>query len=120
MPTRKLTKIEIEQLFRPLYESVSTRLGKLGRNDSELLFALRRKLAKSLIYDERGTPMHRRRIKMLKREEQQGQCTVCCQALPKRGAVLDRFEAMRGYTLEDTRLLCSECDSRVQEERNFT
>ena len=119
MPTRKLTKNEIEQLFRPLYECVSTRLGELSRDDSELLFALRRKLAKSLIYDERGTPMHRRRIKTLKREEQQGQCAICHEPLPRRGAILDRFEAMRGYTLENTRLLCSECDSRIQEERNF-
>ena len=72
MATRKLTKNEIEQLFQPLYECVSRRLGELVQGDSELLFALRRKLAKSLIYDERGTPMHRRRIKTLKREEQQG------------------------------------------------
>ena len=81
-----------------------------GRAAGVVQDTLRRKLGKSLIYDERGTPMHRRRIKTLKREEQQGRCTICREILPERGAVLDRFEAMKGYTLENTRLLCSECD----------
>jgi len=34
--------------------------------------------------------------------------------------VLDRLEAMPGYTLENTRLLCPECDKKVQTERRFT
>jgi hypothetical protein len=37
-----------------------------------------------------------------------------------RGAVLDRLEAMLGYTPENTRLLCPKCNARVQEERKYT
>jgi 5-methylcytosine-specific restriction endonuclease McrA len=120
MANRQLSKKETEELFRPLYQLVTTRLQELSGNDAGLLWALRRKLAKSLIYDERGTPMQRRRLKLLKREEQQGLCAVCRESLPERDAILDRFEAMRGYTLENTRVLCRDCDLRIQTERNFS
>jgi hypothetical protein len=33
--------------------------------------------------------------------------------------VLDRHEAMRGYTAENTRLLCVDCDSEVQRGRGY-
>ena len=120
MANRQLTKKETEELFRPLYQSVTARLQELSGGESDLLWALRRKLAKSLIYDERGTPMQRRRLKLLKREEQQGLCAVCREPLPERDAILDRSEAMRGYTLENTRVLCRDCDLRIQTERNFS
>lgn len=120
MPNRRLTDKELQDLFRPLYEQVTGRMQELSRGASDLLWALRRKLAKSLVYDERGTPMHRRRIKTLKRAEQQGLCAICREPLPERGAVLDRLEAMQGYTLANTRLLCRECDERVQAERKYT
>ena len=119
MPNRKLTKTEIKDLFQPLYQMVTSQLLELSRADSELLWALRRKLAKSLAYDERGTPMHRRRIKILKRTEQQGLCAICREALPERDSILDRLEAMRGYTLENTRVLCRGCDFKIQLERKF-
>ena len=57
MPNRQLSKTEIQDLFQPLYQLVTSRLQESSRGDSELLWALRRKLAKSLVYDERGTPM---------------------------------------------------------------
>ena len=50
---------------------------------------------------------------------QQGKCAICRRDLPERNAVLDRIEAMRGYTRDNTRLLCRECDDRQQEERGF-
>ena len=58
--------------------------------------------------------MHRRRIKALKRAEQGGLCAICRKPLPERDCILDRLEAMRGYTVENTRLLCRECDFKVQ------
>lgn len=119
MPNRQLTKTEIQDLFQPLYQLVTSQLQESSRSDSELLWALRRKLAKSLVYDERGTPMHRRRIKILKRTEQQGLCAICREALPERDSILDRLEAMRGYTLENTRVLCRDCDFKIQSERKF-
>jgi ribosomal protein L44E len=119
MPNRQLSKTELKDLFQPLHELVTARLKELSGNNDQLLWALRRKLAKSLSYGERGTPIHRRRIKALKRAEQHGLCAICCKQLPKLDCILDRFEAMHGYTVENTRLLCRECDFKVQSERKF-
>ncbi|SRR6266480_5584376 len=119
MPNRQLTKTEIQDLFQPLHAFVTSRLQEISGGDAELLWALRRKLVKSLSYGERGTPMHRRGIKALKRAEQQGLCAICRQPLPERDCILDRLQAMRGYTVENTRLLCRDCDFKVQSERKF-
>lgn len=45
--------------------------------------------------------MQRRALKERKRKAQGGLCTVCQETLPDRGAVLDRFQAMKGYTNEN-------------------
>jgi hypothetical protein len=55
----------------------------------------------------------------LKRAEQKGLCAICGKPLPERDCILDRLKAMRGYTVENTRLLCRECDFKVQTERKF-
>lgn len=91
----------------------------MSGKDEQLFWALRRKLAKELSYDERGKPTHRRQLKAFKRGEQGGKCAICGEILPERNAVLDRREAMLGYTPENTRLICKECDDRVQAERGF-
>lgn len=119
MPTRQLTPGELFNLFAPLLSEVRARLKTLSAGDEPLLWALRRKLAKELSYDERGKPMHRRQLKALKRGEQGGKCPLCQRELPARNAVLDRLEAMKGYTAENTRLLCPECDDKIQVERGF-
>jgi ribosomal protein L44E len=81
---------------------------------------MRRKLNKELIYDERGKPMQRRALKVFKRTEQGNRCAQCQAELPATNVVLDRLEAMAGYTKENTRLLCRDCDYRIQQERAFT
>jgi hypothetical protein len=106
MPNRQLTPDEIARLFTPLIEKVRSQLLHLARDDKDLHWALRRKLAKELIYDERSTPNERRRLKRLKRKEQENRCAICQRELPPSYNVLDRFEAMKGYTLENTRLIC--------------
>ena len=63
--------------------------------------------------------MQRRKLKDLKRAEQDNKCPLCSKSLPIKYAVPDRIEAMKGYTPENTRLLCRECDTRVQQERNY-
>ena len=120
MANRQLTPSEIEVLFAPLLSNVRERLQQLSGGDSELLWALRRKLAKELSYDERGKPMHRKLLKAQKRGEQQDRCARCASELPEKNAVLDRIEAMKGYTRENTRLLCPACDVAVQEERGYS
>lgn len=119
MPNRQLTKKELGEIFQPLFKNIANDLIKSSGKDKELLWALRRKLAKELIYEERGKPAHRRRLKGLKRKKQNGLCAVCKSVLPEKNTILDRFEAMKGYTEENTRLICGNCDFKIQSERKF-
>lgn len=93
------------------------RLVDLSAGDDDLLWALRRKLFKELTYDERGKPMQRRKLKELKRAEQDNKCAACPASLPAKYLVLDRIKAMKGYTADNTRLLCQACDTKIQIER---
>lgn len=119
MPNRQLTSTELATLARPLLDSTRARLKELSGDDTNLLWALRRKLFKELMYDERGKPMHRVTLKKRKLSEQAGLRFLCQQALSAKGFVLDRYEAMKGYTAENTRLLCVVCDTKVQSERGY-
>ena len=119
MPNRQLSSIELDTLFRPLLASVRGRLGELSAGDEALLWALRRKLAKELTYDERSRPGDRRALKAFKRGEQNGLCPICALPLPEKYVTLDRFEAMLGYTKENTRLVCQPCDIKTQESRGY-
>jgi ribosomal protein L44E len=119
MPNRILTEEEREKLFQPLINEVRHRLEELSQGNSDLLWALRRKLYKTLTYDERDNPTNRRILKEVKRAIQQNKCATCAKTLPQRNAVLDRFEAMKGYTEDNTRLICPECNIQIQEERGY-
>jgi hypothetical protein len=119
MANRILTKEETKKLFEPLLRLVNNRLEKFSMKDKNLLWALRRRLALRLIYAERGTPMYRRRLKAQKREQQNNLCAVCLKKLPKTDVVLDRLKAMNGYTAKNTRVLCRDCDFKVQTKRRF-
>ena len=119
MPNRQLTSEEQQQLFAPLIAEVRSKLVYLTDGDKELHWALRRKLAKTLTYDERSGPNERRKLKTQKRKEQGGLCPACQGMLPVKYAVLDRYEAMKGYTAENTRLICAQCDTKIQEQRGY-
>ncbi len=118
MPNRNLTADELSKA-NELLSAIRDWLDTLAADDPALLFAYRRKIAKELTYDERGKPAHRRKLKEAKRREQQGRCATCSRPLPERGAVLDRHDALLGYTEENTRLICHECDRRIQASRGF-
>jgi hypothetical protein len=118
MTNRRLSPDELEHA-NTLLESIRIRLRELAGPDADLLFAYRRKVYKELIYDERDKPMVRRRLKALKRKEQGGVCPLCNKPLPATYCVLDRFVAAAGYTAENTRLICRECDVRTQESRGY-
>jgi len=120
MPNRQLTQSEIETLLTPLLASVRSSLQQLSAGNDELMWALRRKLAKELSYDERGKPLQRKLLKAQKRGEQGNRCALCANELPEKNAVLDRIEAMKGYTAGNTRLLCPACDLSVQEQRGYS
>jgi hypothetical protein len=91
----------------------------ISGDDRELLHQMRRYIAKRLEFDERGTPTQRRKLKDLVWKRQRGLCALCKKELPERGAELDRFKAIDGYTVENTQLVCHTCHRRVQEERGF-
>ena len=119
MANRRLTPQELTELFKPLIEEVRGRLETLAAGDTELHWALCRKLAKELFYDERSKPLERRKLKALKRADQENRCAVCSEQLPEKYVILDRLEAMKGYTAENTRLLCEICDPIIQVERGY-
>lgn len=119
MANRNLTAQELV-LANELLERVRSELRTLAGSDEALHFAYRRKIAKELGYDERGKPMQRRMLKLRKFALQHGLCALCESSLPEKYAVLDRLEAIGGYTPENTRLLCRACDERVQSERRYS
>jgi hypothetical protein len=119
MPNPQLNEVQRKELFAPLLESVKEKLVQLSGNDPDLLFALRRKLAKELTYLERGGPMLRRKLKASKRIEQNGLCAVCHLPLPEQYAELDRIEAKLGYTAANTRLVHHDCHITQQKQNKY-
>jgi ribosomal protein L44E len=118
MPNRQLTSEEREVAKRILNET-KQRISALSKNDADLEWSMRRYIYKQLIYGERRPPMVRRALKTKLRSKQNGLCPLCGEQLPEKNAVLDRLEAMKGYTEDNTRLLCPSCDKKVQEQRRY-
>lgn len=119
MPNPRLTAQQRDELFKPLFENVTAELHRLSNGDPKVLWALRRKLAKELIYLERGRPVDRRKLQNQKFTDQQGLCAICGKPLPERGAELDRFDAFMGYTTANTRLVHHECHVEDQKRKNY-
>ncbi|MBM3732451.1 MAG: hypothetical protein FJW24_03120 [Acidimicrobiia bacterium] len=118
MVNRNLTPEELKKAHEIL-KDVRKRLIDVSNGDASLLFAYRRKITKELTYDERGKPMNRKMLKARKMGEQKGICPICSGPLPEKNAVLDRLDGMGGYTPENTRLICGNCDQRIQAERGY-
>lgn len=118
MPNRNLNVTELEQANQLLAE-VRERLIALSGGDLLLLFAFRRKLAKELIYDERGKPGTRVKLKALKFGQQQGKCAHCGEELPQKNSHLDRKNAADGYTPENTELVHAKCHEARQAAKNY-
>jgi len=102
-----------------MLEELRTKIAEVAGEDRELLFQVRRYILKRLEFDERGTPTQRRKLKDAKRKSQRGLCAVCGERLPERGAELDRYRAIEGYTAANTQLVCRACHQKAEEERGF-
>jgi len=120
MANRRLSPDELTQLFEPLLGRTRDVLRERSHGDEALLWALRRKLWKELSYDERGKPAHRKKLKSRKWREQDGKCTLCDNLVAERYSELDRVDAMKGYTPENTRLLCHQCHIDDQRQKKYT
>ena len=83
------------------------------------MWALRRKLAKELIYIERSTPAVRNKLKALMWAKQSGICALCSQAMSQKGSELDRTEAYLGYVESNVRLVHHECHINDQAGKGY-
>jgi len=119
MANRVLTPSELIQAHDLLGE-IRQRLNELAAGDPATLFAFRRKIAKELVYDERGKTSERVKLKARKFGEQDGICPECGEQLPEKGAHLDRKNAMDGYTPANTNLIHAECHTRRQAARGWS
>lgn len=120
MSTPRLTDAQRLELFEPLFAVTRAELERLSSGDPRLLWALRRKLTKELIYLERGSPQMRNALKRRKMFAQKGICPLCRQKLPPSGAELDRSEAYLGYTDSNTRLVHHGCHVADQRRKKYT
>jgi hypothetical protein len=100
MATRHLDAKEQRKAAR-LLALIRLKLIGMSQSDPELLFAYRRKIYKELAYDERGKPSVRRKLKMLKWEEQGGRCALCRHKLPLRDSEMDRKKTYAGLHDEE-------------------
>jgi len=116
--SNRLSEIE-RQSGQIILDLVRKKIEESAEGNRELLFRLRRYIYIRLQYDERGTPMHRKILKLKKLATQGGKCSLCQEKLPERGSELDRIDQLAGYTAENTRLLCHACHRRTQEEKGF-
>lgn len=119
MANPRLTKEQREILFAPLLARVKAELESSAAGDPRVLWALRRKLAKELMYLERSTPAERTRLKAKKWGAQNGVCAMCGKPMPQKHSELDRFEAYLGYTEENTQLVHHECHVGDQAKKGY-
>jgi len=115
-----LTKEQRDGLFAPLLERVKTDLRQISHRNPRLLWALRRKLAKELVYLERGTTRARNKLKAQKWNAQKGFCALCGKAMPQKNSELDRFEAYLGYVESNVRLVHHECHITDQLKKRYS
>ena len=119
MANPQLSKEQHEALFEPFLEQIKVELERLSGGDAELLGALREELTKELKSLERGDPAARNNLKMKIWAQQRGTCPICNELLPEENAELDRFEAIQGYTAENTRLVHPGCYAAEQVRRGY-
>jgi hypothetical protein len=118
MANRNLTSAELV-LANELLAKIRNQLETLAGEDSSLLFAYRRKIAKELTYDERGKPADRKKVKILKWALQNRKCAHCGEELPLKNSELDRRSAEEGYTVENTDLVHAHCHDARQAANNY-
>jgi hypothetical protein len=112
-------------LARTILREARERVAQYANGDPKLAFALRRYVYKNLSYDERGTPAQRAQLKLMKLSDQGGKCAYESCPVPGKAITkedepeLDRFDPVKGYTAENTRLVHHACHRRSQLDKRF-
>jgi len=120
MPENRRLTAQERETAKEILEQIREHIKKASQEDNEHAFALRRYIYKNLMYDERGTPMQRRKLKTEKLLQQGAKCAECGkQFLESEEPELDRIDAVKGYTKDNTRLIHHECHRRKQLEKGF-
>ena len=119
MGNRNLNTDELKRANELLLD-IRKRLTALAEGDVLLLFAYRRKVFKELIYDERGKPATRKKLKIVKWEQQKMRCAHCGEEIPLAYSELDRRNAADGYTEENTELVCGKCHRERQAAKGYS
>lgn len=117
--TRQLSDDE-RNAAREILQNIHEQLDNASSGDHDLLWAIRRYIYKQLMYDERGNPMVRKKLKELKWKTQKGLCALCGKELPVKGAELDRIITQKGYAEENIRLIHHDCHIEQQERKGYT
>jgi hypothetical protein len=110
---------------RQILNEVRNGISETTKGDQKFGFALRRYVYKKLSYDERGSPAHRAKLKKLKLIEQKGQCAYHRCPVPGKKLSkddepeLDRRDAIKGYTSENTEIVHHGCHRQSQVDKGF-
>lgn len=119
MPTNRQLSDQEREVAKDLLLQLRKGMTIAAKEDREYAWALRRYIYTRLIHDERGNPTERKKLKFKKMVEQEAKCAECGEKLPEKGSELDRFDAMKGYTSENTRLVCHSCHRSMQAKKGF-
>jgi hypothetical protein len=105
-------KLNADQLkaANELLDRIRKDIETLAKGSPDLAFAYRRKLGTQLVWDERGKPAKRKRLKAAMFKLQEGKCAEGGEPLAMKGSVLDRKIPMLGYTKENVDLICTAHD----------
>lgn len=115
----RLTDEQRAKLFEPLFKRVVADLRRVSRGNKDLLWALRRKLAKELTYLERSTPMERKVLKALMYGKQNGKCALCKGDMELKNSELDRLDTVQGYIESNVRLVHHDCHIKDQARKGY-
>lgn len=124
MSNERMSKSQLETA-RQILTDVRQRISEAAQDDERFTFLLRRYVSKNLSYDERGDPQERTKIKLEKLSEQKGKCAYSNCPTPERIMTkedepeLDRLEAIKGYTKENTVLVHHDCHRMSQKQKGF-
>jgi len=103
-----------------LVREIEKRIHLLSKGVQRRKFAYRRRVTRLLIQIEKGTPAQRGKLRAKLREKQHDLCAVTPTHRLKSEVELHRLDAIRGYTIKNTRLVCRACHRKFHASHKFS